>query len=89
MKLYRLLRRDFAALQAIQAFRGDPANATTDTAAAEIEAELRRLNGELGSLFRIVERADVGPTSQAVAAAGAAERALEAAVERWEALRGR
>ena len=89
MKLYRLLRQDFDALSAVQTFRADSGNAAKDSEAAALEATFRGLNGNLGSLFRIVGRADVGPTTQAVAAAGEAERALREALAQWEALQER
>jgi hypothetical protein len=87
MKLYRLLRLDFDTLAEVEAFRADAANAAKDAEAAVIEGTLRGLNGALGSLFRIVEGADIGPTSQTMAAAADAERELWSALEKWEALR--
>ncbi|MDP7479935.1 MAG: hypothetical protein QGI10_11775, partial [Vicinamibacterales bacterium] len=55
-------------------------------AAATLESSIQRLNGDLGSLYGIVEGADVGPTSQVVEAAGRTERALQDALARWAAI---
>jgi photosystem II stability/assembly factor-like uncharacterized protein len=89
MRLYRLLQDDFAALAEVQEFSADPANAARVEEAATVTATLRGLNGTLGSLLRIVDGADVGPTSQVVMAAGDAERELREALARWETLRAR
>jgi hypothetical protein len=86
MRLYALLREDFEALVEVQAFRADPANAAGDRQAAAIETTLRGLNGNIGSLYRIVEGADVGPTSQVADAAGEVERNLREALAQWETL---
>jgi len=88
MRLYELLKQDLAALTDVRAFRADPANAARDREAAALESALTRLNGELGSLFNIVEDVDRGPTSQVHDAAAARERALGEALARWRALRG-
>ena len=80
MRLYGLLRLNFAALTAVQTFRADAANGDRDAEAAATEASLRRLNGNLSTLYRSVEGADVGPTSQLVEATGTVERALENAL---------
>ncbi|MCZ6917111.1 MAG: glycoside hydrolase [Gemmatimonadetes bacterium] len=87
MKLFELLRRDFEALGEVRAFRADARNATRDSDAADLAADLTRLNGNLGSLLSIVERADVAPASQVVAAMGNVERALLEALARWESMR--
>ena len=89
MRLYGLLRQDFAALTEVRTFRADPAQAARARDAAALEQRLTRLNGELGSLFNLVEDADVGPTSQALDALAASERALEQALADWAALKTR
>ncbi len=86
MTLRELLQQDFDALTAVQAFRADPDHAAVDADAAALETALRTLNGNLDSLYRIVEGADVGPTSQLVEAVGETERALENALEDWAEL---
>jgi len=83
------LRPHIDTLAAAEAFRADGANASRDTEAAAIESCLRTINGDLATLYRIVEGADVGPTSQVVEAAGMVERELEAVLEAWEAIRER
>jgi len=88
MRLYNLLGEDATALSAVQAFRASATNAARDREAAALEATLRSLNGNLGSLLRIVEGADAGPTSQVVTAAATAEQALRRALAEWEALNG-
>ena len=87
MTLYRLLRLDFDALAEVRAFRADPSRAAMDREAAAIERSLTRLNGELGSLFGIVERADVLPASQVVEAMADRARALEEVLSRWQKLK--
>ncbi|MCP5110565.1 MAG: hypothetical protein GY953_06990, partial [bacterium] len=87
MKLTTLLRDDFEALTEIQAFRRDQRNASRDNEAEGVESSLTRLNGNFGTLLRAVERADVAPTSQVVAAIGAAERDLREILARWEMLK--
>ena len=89
MKLYGLLQKDFAALTEVQAFRADSSNSALDGDAAGLESTLARLNGQLGSLFRSVESADVAPTSQVVEAIGTLERALGEALAQWEELKSR
>ncbi len=86
MKLTDLLRQDFEALEEVRAFRAATADAALDAAAATLESSLQRLNGDLGSLYGIVEGADLGPTSQVVEAAGRTERALRDALARWAAI---
>ena len=86
MKLTDLLRQDFEALEEVRAFRAATADAELDAAAATLESSIQRLNGDLGSLYGIVEGADVGPTSQVVEAAGRTERALQDALARWAAI---
>jgi len=54
-----------------------------------METRLTRLSGALGSLLRIVEGADVGPTSQVVEAIEATARELEEALIAWARMRGR
>jgi len=88
-KLDGLLHEDFEALEAVQAYRADQSNASRDEQAAGIESSLRQLNSALGSLFRMVERTDRGPTSQVVEAIGNRERQLREVLERWETLRRR
>jgi photosystem II stability/assembly factor-like uncharacterized protein len=87
MKLYDLLQKDFEALTEVRAFRADSRNAARDDAAAALEMNLTRLNGNLGSLYRIVENADVGPASQVVEAIGEQEHALIDVLAKWRALR--
>ncbi len=89
MRLYDLLQQDFDALQEVQAFRADSRNAAVDAQAAVIESNLRALNGNIGSLYRVVEGADVGPTSQVVTGAGDVERALGEVLAAWGTLTGR
>ena len=52
-----------------------------------METRLTRLNDDLGSLCRIVEKADVGPASQVVEVIGARELALGKVLARWRELR--
>ncbi|MCH8935636.1 MAG: glycoside hydrolase [Gemmatimonadetes bacterium] len=87
MKLYDLLQHDFDALTDVRAFRADRRNAGRENEAAALERSLTRLNGNLGSLLSIVERADVAPTSQVVQAIGAVERELDVTLAEWQALR--
>ena len=87
MKLYDLLQQDFDALTDVRAFRADRRNAARENEAAALERSLTRLNGNLGSLLSIVERADVAPTSQVVQAIGAVERELDVTLAEWQALR--
>jgi len=87
MNLYRLLRQDFDALAEVRAFRADPSNAARDRDAAAIETALTRLNGELGSLYNVVEGADVLPASQVVDAIADRARALEDLLARWRNVR--
>jgi photosystem II stability/assembly factor-like uncharacterized protein len=89
MKLYGLMQKDFAALTEVQAFRADSSNSALDGDAAGLESTLARLNGQLGSLFRSVESADVAPTFQVVEAIGTLERALGEALAQWEELKSR
>jgi len=89
MKLYELLRQDFAALAEVQAFRADARNVVLEGDAAGVESTLTRLNGQHGSLYRSVESADVAPTSQVVEAIGTLERALGDALAQWEELKSR
>ncbi len=85
-KLDGLLREDFAALEAVLAFRANQSNSSRDSDAAAIEGSLRQLNSALGSLFNMVERVDLAPTSQVVEAIGASELELRAVLARWQAL---
>ncbi len=89
MRIDDLLRQDFAALTEARAFAADPAHAAVARDAAALVQRLTRLNGELESLFNLVEDADVGPTSQALDALAASERALEQALADWAALKAR
>ena len=88
-RLDRLLREDFEALEAVQTFRANRRDAARDNDAAAIESSLRRLNGALGSLYSIVERADVGPTASVVDAIGARELELREVLARWQELERR
>ncbi|MCH7476032.1 MAG: glycoside hydrolase, partial [Gemmatimonadetes bacterium] len=87
MKLYDLLQQDFDALTDVRAFRADRRNAGRENEAAALERSLTRLNGNLGSLLSIVERADVAPTSQVVEAIGTVERELNVTLAEWQVLR--
>jgi hypothetical protein len=87
MKLCDLLRQDFEALTEVRRFRADSSKTAIHDEASEVETSLTRLNGELQSLYGIVENADVGPASQVVEAIGARERALGEAIARWQALK--
>jgi hypothetical protein len=89
MRLYRAINSSHAAMLQLQALRADPANAAQDDQAAALEGRLRGLTGTLGGLFRTVEGVDAGPTSQTVAAAGDALRALQEALTASAALVGR
>ncbi len=89
MRIDGLLRRDFAALTEAQAFAADPAHAELARDAGALAQRLERLNGELGALFRMVEQADAGPTSQTLDALAAAERELGQALDDWTALKTR
>ena len=89
LKLYAMLRQSFDALGEVREFRGDTRNAARERQAAELEQRLTRLNGALGSLYRIVEETDVGPTSQVVEATGARDRELNEILAQWQALRPR
>ena len=50
------------------------------------EPSLTRLQGELSTLLEVLQGADAAPTSQAVTAAGAAQRTLTRLLERWQEL---
>ncbi len=86
MKLVDLLRRDFEALGDVRALS---ASQTQKTESAKIETELTRINRSLSTLYRIVEGADVGPSSAVVAAIGAQERALNEVLATWRSLKSR
>ena len=88
-RLHGLLGQDFDALEEVRTFRADTRNSDLDAEAAALESSLRLLNGNLGTLYGIVEGADVGPTPQVVEAAGGAERALRDTLARWQALERR
>ncbi|MCH2464112.1 MAG: hypothetical protein MK335_12945, partial [Gemmatimonadetes bacterium] len=88
-RLHGLLGQDFDALEEVRTFRADTRNSYLDAEAAALESSLRLLNGNLGTLYGIVEGADVGPTPQVVEAAGGAERALRDTLARWQALERR
>jgi photosystem II stability/assembly factor-like uncharacterized protein len=51
------------------------------------EANLTRLNMQLGSLMALVEGADATPTSQAVAAAEELHRSLDTLLKRWRSMK--
>jgi hypothetical protein len=70
MRLYELLQQDFDVLSDVRVFRADSANASREAEATALESRLRTIDNDLASLYRIVEGADVGPTSQVVEAAG-------------------
>jgi photosystem II stability/assembly factor-like uncharacterized protein len=89
MRLYELLQQDLNALNEVQTHRADSRNEESDNEAAALETSLARLNNSLGSLYRIVERADVGPAAQVVAAIGQLERELGEVLDRWQELRAR
>jgi hypothetical protein len=50
---------------------------------------LTRVNGQLTAVLMLVEGADATPTTQAVAAADEAQRALTSLLARWNELRER
>jgi hypothetical protein len=89
MRLYELLQQDLTALNEVRAYRADPRNEESGNEAAALETGLTRLNNSLGSLYRSVERADVGPAAQVVSAIGRLERELGETLDRWQALRAR
>ncbi|MCH7716050.1 MAG: glycoside hydrolase [Gemmatimonadetes bacterium] len=84
--LYALLQQDFDAIAEVRAFRASARNSARESDAAELESDLVRINGALGSLYRIVEESDVGPTSQVVEAIGNQQRVLAETLARWQAL---
>ncbi len=86
MTLYGSLQQSFEALNQVQEFRADERNRSLDEEARDLEAQLRRLNSSLGSLFNAIERADVAPTSQQVEAIGVQSRLLRQALHRWQEL---
>ena len=88
-RLHGLLRLDVDALEEVEAFRADATDPDLAEAAAAVESSLRQLNGDLGSLYGVVEGADAGPTSQVVEAAGRVERGLRDTLARWGAIEGR
>ena len=88
-KLDGLLRENAEALESVQAFRANQRNSARDNDAAEIENSLGQISNALGSLFGMVERADVAPTSQVVEAIGASERELRAILSQLRALERR
>jgi hypothetical protein len=57
------------------------------TGRASAEPSLNAVNGELLGLMRLVEGADVTPTTQAVAASEQSHRTLAGVLSRWSELR--
>jgi photosystem II stability/assembly factor-like uncharacterized protein len=53
------------------------------------EASLTAVNGELGTLLRILQGADATPTTQAVAGVEEVRQGLEKLLGRWEELKGK
>jgi photosystem II stability/assembly factor-like uncharacterized protein len=53
------------------------------------EVSLSRFAGELGRLLAVLQGADVAPTTQAVAAVGAARQALDGLLARWADLKAK
>ena len=88
-RLHGLLRQDVDALEEVEAFRADARDPDLAEAAAVVESSLRRLNGDLGSLYGLIDGVDAGPTSQVVEAAGQVERVLRDTLARWEAIESR
>ena len=86
LRLYGLLQQDFDTLAEVRAFSARTRDAARQRDAVELESTLVRINGALGSLYRIVEESDVGPTSQVVEAIGNQERVLAETLARWQAV---
>jgi hypothetical protein len=55
----------------------------------EARSSLNRLSGELGAVMHVVQEADMTPTSQAVAAAEAAGKALTELLAAWKELQAK
>ncbi len=53
------------------------------------EPTFARVQGEMGQLLSLLQRADATPTSQAVAACGEAQKAFSGLLERWRELSGK
>jgi hypothetical protein len=53
------------------------------------EATFARVQGEMGQLLRLLQRADATPTSQSVAACGQTQKTFTGLVERWGELSGK
>jgi hypothetical protein len=53
------------------------------------EPTFARVQGEMGQLLTLLQRADATPTSQAVAACGEAQQAFAGLLERWRQLSGK
>jgi hypothetical protein len=96
------LRRDMDALQEVRAMRAQArtrGDAALEQRIAAFEGQGGRgggggggpsfagLNGELASLYNIIEGADVAPTTQAVAAVRDRLAALDTLLTRWREVR--
>ncbi|HET7459315.1 MAG TPA: hypothetical protein VFJ74_16815 [Gemmatimonadaceae bacterium] len=90
--------RDAAALDSLHALRralgsaaaGDSAaTRALDARAAALDDDLAAIGGDLATLYDVLQDADAAPTPQAVAALASRRRALDGALARWIALRGR
>jgi predicted phage gp36 major capsid-like protein len=53
------------------------------------EPTFARVQGEMGQLLSLLQRADATPTSQAVAACGEAQKAFSGLLDRWRELSGK
>lgn len=89
IKLVELLKQNFSVLLMVQAYQGDPDNVATKEEARILEERLRKINTDLATLYRIVEGADAGPTSQVVAATSEVALDLERALKDSAALNAR
>ena len=74
--------------QKAAALQGAPARRRGRRGAAPTEKDLGRIAGELLGLLDVVESTDAAPTTQAVAATDDLEKALNAALARWESVAG-
>ncbi|MGD0484851.1 MAG: glycoside hydrolase [Gemmatimonadales bacterium] len=79
--------RDSAALAGARAPRAGAAGGARADSLVALSRDLTRLNGQLAGVLGIAEGADAAPTTQALQAAAALERTLEALEARLAALR--
>ncbi len=80
MNIASLLQKDFAALAEVRKLR--PAQA------AELEKGFVESNEALAAIYDAVDSADVAPTTQAVAALAAVQKALEERLAKWGQVKG-